>query len=337
MNCKIDVVIPWVDGNDPEWIRERDKYFFKDGVEKKSNSNVRYQSWDNIHLLLRAVEKCMPWVNKVFLITCGHLPPNINKECSKLRIVKHSDYIPHEHLPTFNGITVEMNLHRLEDLSENFILFNDDTFPLHPIKETYYFKNNKVCDEAVEGHIIPVNNHDFSAGMCYITANNMLVINKYFSKREVQKKNFFKWFYPGYGRLLMRNISLNYWYDFAGFHNPHMPNSFKKSSFSELWEKEPDILEKTSSNKFRCHDDVSQYLVRYWQLCKGDFYPRKTRGKYYNVSKNNYKKIADDILNRRYQFVCLNEQCTPEEFELIKHDINAALETIYPEKSSFEL
>lgn len=336
MNDKIDIVIPWVDGNDPEWLSEKENFFENRNVDKKSNSSVRYESWDNFHLLLRAVDKCMPWVNNVFLITYGHLPKKININCPKLKIVKHSDFIPMEYLPTFNINTIEMNLYRIKELSENFIYFNDDMIPLQLVKETYYFKNNKVCDEAVEGHIIPVGKHDFSAGMCYLTANNMLIINKHFNKRDVQKKNFFKWFYPGYGKLLMRNFSLHYWYDFAGFHNPHMPSAMKKSVLQKIWNEEYELLNKASTNKFRAYNDVSQYLIRYWQLCSGEFYPRRTKGKYYNVTINNYKKIAEDILNRRYQFVCLNEQCTPEEFELIKEEINIALQKIYPDKSSFE-
>ena len=48
--------------------------------------------------------------------------------------VKTEEFIPKEYLPTFNSNVIEMNLHRIENLSEKFILFNDDLFILRKIK-----------------------------------------------------------------------------------------------------------------------------------------------------------------------------------------------------------
>ena len=151
MNQPIDIVIPWVDENDDKW--QAVKNSFSGDNENFETSNVRFQSWDNLHLWFRAIEECMPWVNRIFLITCGQVPNFLNKNNGKLKLVYHEEYIPKEYLPTFNSNTIEMNVHRIKDLSENFILFSDDVFPLKPIPEEYYFKNNVVCDEAVENII----------------------------------------------------------------------------------------------------------------------------------------------------------------------------------------
>lgn len=94
-----------------------------------------------------AVDIVIPWVHKIFFITYGHLPGFLNTEHPKLRIVRYTDYIPKEYLPTFNSNTIEMNYHRILDLPENFVLFNDDFFPLQAIREDYYFQGNMVCDE----------------------------------------------------------------------------------------------------------------------------------------------------------------------------------------------
>lgn len=336
MNDKIDIIIPWVDGSDLEWLKEKEKYYLLRNADCKSNSNIRFQSWDNLRYWFRAVEKNMPWVNKIFFVTWGHLPAFLNTAHPKLRIVRHREYIPEKYLPTFNSNTIEMNYHRIPDLSENFILFNDDLFPLQPISEEYYFDNNMVCDEAVEGHITPVDIGDLSRWACVVKANNMLFINRHFAKRQVQKENFWKWFYPGYGELLKRNISLHYWYDFAGFHDPHMAVALKKSTLERLWKTEEDTLNQASLNQFRGETDVSQCLIRYWQLCMGDFKPRKTLGKSFVVRMNNYKQIAKEIEQRKWQMVSLNEDCRPEEFEIIKAEINGSLAKILPDKSSFE-
>ena len=75
----------------------------------------------------RAVERYAPWVNKVFLVTNGKFPDWINPDNPKLVLVKHDDYIPEEYLPTFNSCAIELHLHRIKDLSEHFVYFNDDT------------------------------------------------------------------------------------------------------------------------------------------------------------------------------------------------------------------
>ena len=336
MNDAIDIVIPWVDGSDPAWQAEKAKYMSDVSIDTNANSNIRYQSWDNLHYWFRAVEKFMPWVHKIFFVTWGHVPEFLNINHPKLRIVKHEEYIPKEYLPTFNSNTIEMNYHRIPGLAENFVLFNDDVFPLQPIEETYYFRDNIVCDEAVESPIMPVDIGDLSGWACTVKANNVLLINKHFNKREVQKKEFWKWYYPGYGELLKRNIGLHYWYNFAGFHDPHMAVAMKKSTLGELWKIEKDILNVASKNRFRGETDVSQCLVRYWQLCSGDFKPRKTLGKSYLVKVDNYKNIATEIAQQKKQMISLNESCTPDEFAVIKKEINGAFEKILPEKSSFE-
>lgn len=337
VNDKIDIVLPWVDGSDLTWIAEKEKWKSQVNADYKANSQARYESWDNLIYWFRAIETNLPWVNKIFLLTYGHIPSFLNLEHPKLVIVKHEDFIPKEFLPTFKSRTIELNMHRIEGLSDNFILFNDDMFPLSEIKEQYYFKNNVVCDEAIEGHIVPVNTSEVSSNAKYVQINNMMVINKHFNKREVQKKNFFKWFNLSYGRLLKRNINMHYWYDFEAFRDPHMPSAMKKKTLELLWNEEYELMSNTCKNKFRCYTDISRFLIRYWNICEGSFYPRITQGKSFVVTIKNYKNISNIIRARKYPMVCLNENCSCEEFEIIKKEINAALAELFTKKSSFEL
>lgn len=336
MNDKIDVVIPWVDSNDKEWQQKREYWYEKCHPDKLSNSNIRFQSWDNLQYWFRAIEKFMPWINKVFFVTCGHLPDFLNTNCPKLRIVKHEEFIPKKYLPTFNSNTIEMNYHRIPDLAENFLIFNDDVFPTQSIDESYYFQNNVICDEAVEGHIVPLDTGMIANMAKYVQVNNMIIINRHFKKREVQEKNWNKWYHSDYGELMERTKSLSYWYDFAGFRDPHMANAFKKSTLAHLWDIEPDALERGSMNRFRDYSDVSQYLVRYWQICEGNFVPRRTLGKFYEIDSKNYEDIAQDIEEQRYQMISINENCLGEEFECVKKRINSALEKTLPDVCEFE-
>ncbi|SEA83582.1 Stealth protein CR2, conserved region 2 [Oribacterium sp. KHPX15] len=333
MNHSVDIVLPWVDEKEPGWRQRRIEY---DQGKEIESTNIRFQCWDNLHLWFRSIEKCMPWINRIFLITCGHVPDFLNLDNPKLRFVRHDEYIPKEYLPTFNSNTIEMNIHRIKDLSENFILFSDDVFPLLPIEEEYYFKDDMVGDEAVENII---STGSFTKGLHeqrYAQVNNMFIINKYFKKREVQKKDWNKWYCEDYGDRLDRTRACVYWYDFPGFYDPHMANAMKKSTLARLWELEPDALDAGSRNKFRGASDVTQYLIRYWQICTGDFVPRRTQGKVFFPTIDTYKDVVDAINNKAYQMISFNENCTPDEFEIMKRDINASLEKLFPERSSFE-
>ena len=334
MNKPIDIVIPWVDEKDPMWQKKKHEY---ESNILMADQNVRFQCWDNLHLWFRAIEECMGWYNRIFLITYGHLPDFLDCNNPKLRVIKHDDYIPDEYRPTFNSNTIEMNIHRIPDLSEDFILFSDDVFPIDNILENYYFQNDKVCDEAVENII---STGSFTKGLHeqrYAQVNNMFIINKYFKKREVQEKNWDKWYCEDYGDRLERTKACSYWYDFPGFYDPHMANAMKKSTLAKLWDLEPAVLDAGSRDRFRGSADVPQYLIRYWQICSGEFIPRRTQGKVFFPTIDTYQDVVDAIDNRAYPMISFNENCTPEEFEIMKAAINGALERRFPKKCGFEL
>ena len=123
----IDFVITWVDNNDPMWISEKAKWSeTTSSVDRGHGYNLdcRYRSDDELlRYWFRSVE-----------------PFWLNESNAKLHIVSHVDYIPSQYLPTFSSITIELNLHRIKDLSEHFVLFNDDIFLLQPLKPNFFFK-----------------------------------------------------------------------------------------------------------------------------------------------------------------------------------------------------
>ena len=147
MNENIDFVVPWVDGNDDKWIEERKKN--KEGFDGGDDNECRFRDWGLLKYWFRSIERNAPWMRKVHFITYGHLPSFLNPNCPKLHIVKHKDYIPHQYLPTFSANPIELNMHRIEDLSECFVYFNDDMFILDHTTPEFFFKNGKPCDSAV--------------------------------------------------------------------------------------------------------------------------------------------------------------------------------------------
>ena len=143
-DTQIDFVIPWVDDTDPVWRAKKAEYT---GVkETEGNTCVRYRDWDTLKYWFRGVEKFAPWVRYVHFVTDNQKPEWLNIEHPKLRWVKHTDFIPQEYLPTFNSHTIEFNLHRIPDLAEHFVYFNDDVFLIRETKEEDFFVDGIPCD-----------------------------------------------------------------------------------------------------------------------------------------------------------------------------------------------
>ena len=187
MDNKIDFVLIWVDGGDEAWRKEKNKYA---GLPDDTiNGEIRFRDWDNLKYWFRGVEKFAPWVNNVYFVTCGHYPKWLNLDCPKLKFIKHSDYIPEKYLPTFSSHTIELNLHRIEGLSEKFVYFNDDTFLTKKVTPEDFFKNDLPLRKVDE--VILPGEDDF---MSYVQMTNSIVIKSHFDKHEVIKKNFSKFF-----------------------------------------------------------------------------------------------------------------------------------------------
>ena len=328
----IDIVVPWVDGADPAWRAEHDKYT---ASSTSDNSSARYRDWELFKYWFRGVEQYAPWVNKVFLVTYGHLPAWLNTEHPKLVIVNHKDYIPEKYLPTFSSHVIELNMHRIPGLSEHFLYFNDDVYLTQPTGRNDFFRDGVPLDTAVFGI---VKNTDTTNYMPYIMLNMLAVINEHFSKREMIRKNPGKWLTLKNGKGLLNTLYLMPWSSYTGFRNYHTCVSYCKSTFEKVWKEVPDILDQTCSHKFRSKEDVNQYLMRYWQLCEGNFEPRKQISDYITINGEKTSEHVRELMNdARYKVVCVNDDPMGFDFETEKKKMIRVFEEKYPEKSSFEL
>ena len=327
MHRDIDLVIPWVDGGDEAWLEEKSCVT---GTAPDGGA-VRFRDWDNLHYLFRGVETFLPFVRKVHLVTWGHLPPWLNTDCEKLHVVNHRDYIPAEYLPTFNSNTIELNFHRIDGLAEQFICANDDMFFLQPLTADFFFKNGVPVDTCAEEA------HAFISGpIDHIISNNLAIVNKHFSKRETVRRHRRLWYTPKAGKSFLKNLYMMPFAHFTGFFDPHIPLTYSKHTFEELWQAEPDALDSTCRHRIRSTDDINHWLCRYWQFVTGNFVPDgTTRGRFFSIGRDD-AAIADAILHRRYPMICLNDDDPDLDFEAAKTQIRQLFEQILPNKSAFE-
>ena len=328
----VDFIITWVDGNDEKWLKEKEKFI--PPQNKSSNAKNRYRDWELLKYWFRGVEKNASWVNKVYFVTYGHMPDWLNTDYEKLVIMKHSDYIPAQYLPTYNSNAIEMNFFRINGLSEKIVNFNDDMFIINKTAKEDFFKNNLPCDLA--GCNINMPNGE-SDTISHIMLNNVDIINKYYNKNQIIKKDIKKWINIKYGKYLMRTIFLLPWPRFSLFQEMHMPSSILKSTMDELCELEKRRIEETSENRFRSEKDINQWVFRYWQIAKGKFEPRSYKfGKYYNIEEDTILDIKQTILGNKNKVICLNDSKEDIDFEKLKKEIISVFEQKYPDKSKFE-
>lgn len=327
---KIDFVIPWVDDNDSEWLKDREAQ----GGQKASES-VRYRDWGLLKYWFRGIEEFAPWVNNIYFVTHGHIPDFLNVDHPKIKIVKHADYIPHEYLPTFSANPIELNLHRIEGLSEHFVYFNDDTYLIKPVKKEDFFENGLPKDVAIMNPIVP----KFYNSASNIMANDIAVINDNFRIRNSVKSDKLKWFNVKYGRLLPLNFLFLPWPSCVGLYQQHLPSSFLKSTFEKVWNKEYEVLHQTSKRKFRNNFmDVNQWLLKEWQIMEGNFTPRSIHfGKYIMIrERKDVRKFEKYTKNKKIKIICLNDHVYHDDLDKIITDIDNTFNSFLGQKSSFE-
>lgn len=140
-NDKIDIVIPFLNPESKTWQAEFSKYKMQEGV-KGAN---RFRDWGTMRYVLRGIETNCPWINKIHLILFDEsmIPDWLDITNPKLHICYHHDYIPKKYLPTFSSSVIEMFIHKIPGLEENFIYSCDDMLFVKPIPEDYFFKNNR--------------------------------------------------------------------------------------------------------------------------------------------------------------------------------------------------
>lgn len=333
---QIDFVPAWVDGSDPDWQRRKAQIV---GDASTDDSVFRYREWGLLPYWFRGVEKFTPWVRKIHFI-CDQEPPAwLNTDHPKLHIVRHEDYLPEEYRPAFSSHPIELNMHRIEGLSEKFVYFNDDTYVLRSLEPEYFFKHGLPVDNAIMNPVstadltVPKNNPT----IMYIAYTNIQYMNRRYNLRDCIRRNPGKWFAPVYGKTLLRSLMLLPWPRFLGFRVEHLPQPFLKKTFQKAWQTDFDILDATSRHPIRHDHDVNQWLLRMFQLAEGDFYPGKPKEKsFFDLTEDN-SDIIDIITKQAFPMICINDGDISEDaFPRVQAEICGAFAQILPERSHFE-
>lgn len=348
---RIDFVIPWVDGDDPVWKAEKDRYEQvwipavarsekqepMDG-DHDENADCRYRELGLLRYWFRSVEQFAPWVGKIFFVTCGQKPAWLKEDHPKLVLVDHKDFIPAQYLPTFCSNTIELNFHRIDGLSEHFVYFNDDNFLLRPVQPEFFFRegNPIILSSLRYPNNVGINNWS------HHLFNDYCLVNSHHDIGKSIWKNRRKWFNAKElsGHRAMRNF-LCY---LANKSLPvcnyeHLAHPHLKSTIADVWEKCPADLDHACSFKFRSDEQVNQWLFLAWNQALGKFFPcsQGRRGRRFRIAPEEIDFICHTIEAQTIPQVCLNDTHVNTDPVGCAERIISSFERILPHKSAFEL
>lgn len=291
----MDIVITYVDGNDPIWKADYEKYTNVPVMQK------RFRDWGTLKYLLRGIEVNMPFIRNVYLVVSHPSQVPSWADAENLKIVLHSDIIPAEYLPTFNCNPIEMHLHRIEGLDEEYLYFNDDLYPLKPCRPEDFFRDGK--------GVLKFSSHYIVSGMYKHICKNSDVS----ARKALGMPSSWRFIRP-----------------------QHTCTAMLKSQCEELYDKlEPVIL--NSLTRTRTAENLNQYLFLDYQYFKGLMIDEKISNRHFSVALASPEKLSSYILNPDRNLMCVNDvRLSESKYEKLRHAMIEAFEVKFPSKSRFE-
>lgn len=304
-NLKIDLVYTWVNGNEPEFIIEKQKYLKKLNVEQTPhlNDNCRYINNQELKYSLRSIKKNAPWINKIYIITNGQKPNWLDTKHSKIQIITHDQILPASALPTFNSEAIETGLDNIPNLSEHFLYSNDDCFINRPIKPSYFFTRN-------------------GQPIIRLRGTNLDNIAEEFCPQCRTTKNTFERIAQDYDIYLP-------------FEPVHQIDPYTKTYFKECKNKYKSEFDKVAHLKFRNPNHFAQrnLIALYMIAEKKCKYLLKHESLYLEI--NSEEVLSNAIKKKKPILLCINDSATVKNSN--RKTLKKFLEKLYPNKQPYEI
>ena len=291
----MDIVITYVNGLDPVWQQDYEKHTNQPVLEK------RFRDWGTLRYLFRGIAENMSFIRKVHLVVSheSQVPEWINRD--EVNVVLHKDIIPAEYLPVFNSNPMEMHLHRIEGLDEEYLYFNDDVFPMMKCEPTDFFRNGK--------SVLGMSHHLLAWDMFKQICRN----SDHLARRALGLKP---------GCIFLRP--------------QHICTPMFKSDCEELYEKmKEEILSRIT--RTRTKDNVAQYIFLNYAYLKGRLINERLSKKHFSVGISSISTLTGFIKKPTRQLACINDVKLPEERYIeLRAALLEAFEERFPKKSKYE-
>lgn len=292
----MDAVITYVDGLDPLWQEDYARYVGGAALTK------RFRDWGTLRYLLRGIESFMPFIDKVHLVVSrdSQVPGWVDRK--NVDIVLHEDIIPAEKLPVFNSCAIEMYLHEIPGLDEQFLYFNDDMFPVRPCKAETFFRDGR-----------PV----IGYSRCWLSANMYM--------KQTRRSD----------RMARKALGQK---PCVSFVRPqHICSPMLKSECAEAACRLKDEID-ASVTRLRTDDSLNQYLFLDYMLYKGKAINERLSRKHFSLAVSTADKICRFLQAPDADLACINDvQMSEQKYLVLRKQILEAFEGLLPGKSKFEI
>ena len=271
----IDVVFTWVNDKDEKWQEKKEHYSkLANNCALYAKDEARFEEHNELFYSVKSVQKFLPWVRYIFIVTDNQIPHWLNNEDPQIKIVDHREIIEQDYLPTFNSHVIEANLHKIPNLSEHFIYFNDDVFVAKPLQKSHFFKPNGLASI-----FLSIKNLDKMYAKGTSTPTLLASMN---SRRLLRKL---------YGQELNVQTPLIHSY---------IP--LKKSVFEKIWSVFKEEIESFLSNRFRGKNDLNlaTFFVPYAMYLEGKSVLTPEICYYFNIRSANAKAQYKKLLNKKH-------------------------------------
>ncbi|MDX9848373.1 MAG: Stealth CR1 domain-containing protein [Tenuifilaceae bacterium] len=315
-NNPIDVVITWVDGNDPKFLEKFNPCL--QGLPRSAipgAHHTRFSSSHEIRYCVLSILQFAPFVRNIFIVTDGqepqltdHIKLHFPNRTDTIRVVDHKEIFfgYEQYLPTFSSRTIESMIWRIPGLSNNFVYFNDDFFLVRDIKPEDWFVNGK---PVLQGKWVPA---PYPRIMWDFVK---LFINKYLLQKSSYQVR------PSF-HIGQWNSAHILGYKLRYFANSHTPSTIETKTIEKFFTQNSAILEKNISYQFRNRKQLNPIsLSNHLQLQKGNSNISRPRLVYINAHKKKKgyidAKIRQCQANPKIKYLCIQslELCNQHDQE----------------------
>ena len=261
---KIDAVITWVDGSEPNY-----KLKLEENLKNKKIIISQYTQANEIDFCVASIIKFAPFVRKIFIVTDKQKPKfsGIRHMVSleKIEIIDHEEIFRDnlDCMPSFNIRSIDALLFKIKNLSDKFIYFNDDMFLIKETTKEDWFKDNKAV---LTGSWAKTYNKQLIKNISH-KIKNLLNIRPSFNAAQSKAA------------------------DIAGFHNKYF-KSFHcgrpqiKSVIKDFYDKNPQRLTNQIRYKFRDGRQYMPYSLCWHLLIKENLYIESSTNKLVEINKS---------------------------------------------------
>ena len=288
----VDVVIAWVDGNDPKLKQKRMQY---QGKTQASDavSDTRFASNHEIYYNVASILKYVPFCRHIYIVTDGQQPQWIDDfvqdgicVTGKIRIVDHREIFTgyEQYLPTFNTRSIETMLWNIQGVSDYFFYLNDDFFFNTPAQLEDILLNEKMV---IYGHW--QSGFVLKAKLWY-----RQLLNQYFSK-PIQPKHMI---------AQMLGADMLGFKKFFEIH--HYPHAVDRKILQDYLLAHPKFLEKQIQYKFRSVEQINPIsLMNHLKIQKGEALLKPDLEIAYLKNESSLSSFLQSLGNEQIKYGCM--------------------------------